>query len=264
MFRLGYQAGGVLRVPYFPTIRVDNTRKGFFERDEFERVCHALPEYLRPLAIVGYWTGWRKSELLGLEWRQVDLDDGTVRLDPGTTKNKDGRLVYLPPEALDVLRAWAERTVRLSRDTEQIIAHVFHRDGARIHDFYAAWRRACKAAGVPGRHFHDLRRTAARNYVRSGVPERVAMSVLGHKTRSIFDRYNITSETDLEEAAKRVRAVSVGAKLGQVHDLASPEDDPGTRKLSGLLGAGAGSRTRTGQSPGDFKSPASTSSATPA
>ena len=93
MFRLGLQGGKALRVPYFPTIQVDNVRTGFFERAEFERVRAELPDYLQPLATVAYWTGWRRTELLTLEWRQVDLDTGTVRLDPGTTKNKQGRLV---------------------------------------------------------------------------------------------------------------------------------------------------------------------------
>src|SRR5205823_4732448 len=116
MFRLGAQADKVLRVPHFPTITVHNARRGFFERDQFEKVLAELPHYLKPLATVAYWTGWRKGELLRLERRQVDLDAGTLRLDPGTTKNKEGRVVYLPPEALAALKAWDGKTVALERE----------------------------------------------------------------------------------------------------------------------------------------------------
>jgi len=222
MFRLGFQAERVVRLPHFPGIRADNVRKGFFDRETFERVRDALPAHLKPVVTIAYWTGWRKGELLGLTWRQVDLETGAVRLDPGTTKNREGRLVYLPPEALDCLRVWAGQTAEAEHDLGRIIPSVFHRQGSPIRDFYGAWRTACREAGAPGMKFHDFRRTAARNYIRSGVPERVAMSILGHKTRSIFDRYNITDENDLEQAAKRVDDASVGATLGQIEDLRPP------------------------------------------
>jgi integrase len=211
MFRLGFQAEKVARVPHFPSIRVDNVRKGFFERAEFDALLAELPEHLRPPAILGYWLGWRRGEVLALEWRQIDLEAGEIRLDPGTTKNKDGRVAYLPQEALDGLRQWRSKTSEIERREGRIIDAVCHRGGKPIRDFYRAWRDACDRAGVPGKTYHDFRRTAARNYVRAGVPERVAQAVLGHKTRSIFDRYNVVAEGDLREAAKRVESAPVGA-----------------------------------------------------
>ena len=264
MLRLGFQAGKVVRLPHFPTIRYDNVRTGFFERAEFEAVRNALPQHLRPLATVGYWMGWRRNELMKLEWRQVNLETGEVRLDAGTTKNRKGRVAYLPPEALAVLRAWRSVTTALERREGRIVPIVFHRDGEPIRDFYKAWRAACKAAGVPGKLFHDFRRTAARNYVRSGVPERVAQAVLGHKTRSIFDRYNIVSEGDLRSAANRVTSAPVGERLGKVTSLVGRARQVRSRNLLKRRSAGAGTRTRTGVGPGDFKSPVSTSSTTPA
>jgi integrase len=217
MLRLGAEAEPprVFQVPTFPSLEEASPRMAFFERKEFENVRSHLPAHLRPLVTIAYWTGWRKGELLGLEWRQVDLERGTVSLDPGTTKNKDGRLVFLPEEALEALRAWRDETEKLQRESGLIVRHVFHRAGEPIRDPYDAWRAACRLAGVPGRRLHDFRRTAARNYRRAGVAEGVAMKILGHRTRSIFERYDIKSEDDLREAAARVTSASVGQALGK-------------------------------------------------
>jgi hypothetical protein len=81
---------------------------------------------------------------------------------------------------------------------------VFNRAGKPIKEFRRTWKSACNAAGVPGRIPHDFRRTAVRNLVRAGIPERVAMQLTGHKTRSVFERYNIVSEGDLFAAANKL------------------------------------------------------------
>src|SRR5438046_9435643 len=81
-----------------------------------------------------------------------------------------------------------------------------HRDGEAVMDWRKAWEAACEAAGLRGKRVHDCRRTAARNLIRSGTPERVAMQLTGHKTRSVFDRYNIVSESDLRAGGDRLAA----------------------------------------------------------
>jgi len=195
-----------------------------------------LPEYLRDFTRFGYLTGWRKGEIASLHWEDVDQD--VIRLRAENSKNGDARTGTLEGELAELVdRRKAARQVK-TKDGPMLAALVFHNHGGPIVDFRKAWATACCVAGVGklvcpickgavsaehkcmncsrkwereqlkyvGRLFHDFRRTAVRNMVRAGVPERVAMSVSGHKTRSIFDRYNIVSEQDLRDAMQRTQA----------------------------------------------------------
>jgi integrase len=193
-------------VPAIDLLREAAPRAGFFEPDQFEAVLRHLRPEVVPIAKFANETGWRLREIITLEWRQVDLSAGSVRLDAGATKTREARQVYMSPTLLEVLRAQDRTTRDLEREKGLIVPWVFHRRGRRILRFLASWQTACRRAGVPGMLFHDLRRTAVRNMVRAGVPERVAMMVSGHKTRSVFERYNIVSEGDLREAAKKIGA----------------------------------------------------------
>ena len=146
----------------------------------------------------------------------LDLEAETLRLDPGTSKNDDGRLVCLTPELKALLNAQSERVRVLERRLKRIIPWLFpHLPGAHIprrvvgtqrKDFRKVWATACKQAGVAGAIRHDFRRTAVRNMVNGGIPERVAMKIAGHRTRSVFDRYHIVSPADLKEAYRRMAA----------------------------------------------------------
>jgi integrase len=201
MFNLALHAEKISRKPYISMLEENNARQGFFERPEFDAVLAKLPDYLRPPMTLTYWTGWRlKSEILPLTWSQVDFDTGVIRLEPGVAKNKDGRHFPL----MDELRALLES------QWEEHLTHypecpwVFHYRGACIVTVSKAWRRACQAIGLSGKILHDFCRTAVRNLVRAGVPERVAMMLTGHKTRSVFDRYHIVSDRDLREAVQKL------------------------------------------------------------
>ena len=209
MFNLAIQAGKLLQKPHIPLLKEDNVRVGFFERDQFLAVLAYLPEPVRPAASFAYLTGWRiDSEVLSLEWRQVDFGAGEVRLDPGKTKNGEGRTFPMTRELREVLEQQRTITENLQRQLKVVCPRVFHRSGRPIKSFRVAFRSACVEAGCPGRVLHDFRRTAVRNLVRAGIPERVAMQMTGHKTRSVFERYNIVSAGDLREAAKRLDAAA--------------------------------------------------------
>jgi len=179
----------------------NNVRQGFFERWEFEAVLAKLPDCLRLPLTFAYHMGWRaQSKVLPLTWQQIDLEIGAVRLEVGSTKNKDGRLIYLTQELRALLaNQWQEHQTHYPD-----CPLVFHDHRRPIVNYYKHWHRACKEAKLSGKIPHDFRRTAVRNMVRAGIPERVAMMISGHKTRSIFDRYHIVSDGDLREAARRL------------------------------------------------------------
>jgi integrase len=162
-----------------------------------------LPDYLRDFTRLAYLTGWRKSEIVSLRWTVVDCDAGAIRLRPEAAKTGRGRTVMLEADLAELIdRRWEARLLEKNGNV-RVAGLVFHRDGEPVGDFRKAWATACEVAGVPDKLFHDLRRTAARNMVRAGVPERVAMAVTGHVTRSMIDRYNIVSEDDLRMATQK-------------------------------------------------------------
>jgi integrase len=222
MFTLGMRSGKIARRPYIPMLVEDNVRQGFFDQAEFERLLPHLPDWLRPPVTFAYLTGWRlPSEILTLTWANVDLEAGTVRLDPGTTKTKEGRVIYLTDEMAGVLRTqWHEHETH-----HPACRYVFQRDGRKIHYPWVSWWKACEAAGLQGRMMHDFRRTAIRNFIRAGVPERVAMQLSGHKTRSVFDRYAIVSDGDLRDAAERLNRALRGRTTTISTTVASSDVD---------------------------------------
>jgi integrase len=228
-FNLGKLASPpkVTTVPRIPFLKENAPRAGFFEDEAFVAVRRALAEEIRPVITFAYYTGCRKGEILALKWSQVDLIERLVRLNPGETKNDQGRLIPLVPELFEVLKLQREIHDQYFPDSPW----VFSRYGERILYFAGAWENACKAAGLltgegkPAKLFHDLRRTGVRNLLRAGVPERVAMNISGHKTRSVFDRYNIVSESDLKEAARKLGAY--------VDEKRTPEPIPDERHAIG-------------------------------
>jgi integrase len=197
-FRLAERAGRVATRPYIPMLEENNARSGFLSHAEFLRLQDALPEDLRDPVAFLYYSGWRVSEMRALEWRDTDLAGGVVRLRPENSKTKHARTLPLRGELKAILdRADAKRILDCM--------NVFHRaDGGPIALFRKSWATACDKAKVGAILVHDLRRTAVRNLIRAGVPEHTAMAVTGHKTASIFRRYDIVTEDDLARAVDSV------------------------------------------------------------
>jgi len=206
-YQLGYNATPprVYRVPSFPSLAEDNVRKGFLKDEEYEKLtteCAKEGLWLRALLAVAYNFGWIKSELLGLRVRQVDLLARTIHLEVGETKNDGGRTVVMTDEVYTLLAACVARKAPDN--------YVFTREnGQQVRDFRTTWTNVCDRAGVPDLLLHDLRRTGVRNLRSLDVAESVAMEISGHKTPSVFRRYDITDEADLAEAAERLNAKTV-------------------------------------------------------
>lgn len=238
MFRFAYKSTPpkVKQVPYIPMLREDNARTGFVDDVGFQQLVSQVPAgelWMRTFLELAYGYGWRRSELLELRVEQVDFALGKIRLEPGTTKNRDGREVRITPNMAALLReavrGKAKADYVLTRDCKT-------RDGKKkpIKDMRAVWQgmcvradlgrwiclpcaknkrdtplpdglKKCAACGAKansstrayrGLNPHDFRRSAVRNFANAGVPDLVAMKITGHKTRSVYDRYHIVNEAD--------------------------------------------------------------------
>ena len=187
-------------VPRFRKLKEAPPRKGFVEEAEYRALVSNVNQlWLRGLLATAYNFGLRAGELLELKVRQIDFPARMIRLDPGETKNGEGRDAPMTTEVYTILAQCCQ--------SKQPNDPVFTRNGNRgILDFRERWDTLTRKSALDGLLFHDLRRSAVRNMIRRGVPEVVAMRISGHKTRSVFDRYNIVSEGDSREAASKIEA----------------------------------------------------------
>jgi integrase len=212
-FTLAVQSSTLSLAPRFPSLPEHNARQGFFERADFEKVNNSIDDPgLRDFLEWFFWTGMRPGEIRSLTWEAFDKETWTLRLHSKDAKTGYGRVIPLEDE----LRAVIERRIKARQlDCE----FIFHRAGRPVGEFRKTWKTACKAAGLAltvdrgGKEIvralrlpYDLRRTAVRNMVRGGTDPAIAMKISGHRTRAVFDRYNIISEDDIRMAVRKTTA----------------------------------------------------------
>lgn len=203
MLRRGYSLAGIAG-PKIPRLKENNARQGFFSREQLDALLRAMPEHYRGAIEFSYFSSWRLGEVLRLRWdRNLDADRSRVFLLEGETKNGASRIIPLDefgPLKAVIERAWERRAPGCP--------WVFHRqDGRplRAYSLSQAIRRCRDRAGLSGRMFHDLRRTAIRNLLDAGVPWYIVKRISGHKTDSMLDRYNIRTEQDIRRALSQIQ-----------------------------------------------------------
>ncbi len=228
MFNLGAKETPpkVDRVPFIQMLKEANAKEGFFEDKDYDAILTKLPDYMKGPVNFAYWTGWRIAQICEITWAMVKIKDRLISAPGRITKNSKSHTIYMNDPILEIIQ---------ERRSERNLGcpYVFHRTGHQINDFRFVWNKACRGAGLgygyktskeyvekwaskfkPGPVFHDFRRTAVRNLIRSGVTENVAMKITGHKTRSVFDRYDIVTPDDLRLAAEKQAEKLNGYKYG--------------------------------------------------
>jgi integrase len=188
-------------VPKFVLLsEVHAVREGFVDKGQFQAIVNQLGDPdVKDYVQWGFWTGMRKGEIAKLTWAAFDKETWALTLPGRSAKGKKPRTLALTGSMRDIMK----RRVAARRLDCPLI---FHRDGQPFKSFQKAWRNACKNAGVSGLLFHDLRRTAIRNMVRAGIDKTVARTISGHRTESVFERYNVTNNDDLKAAAIQLEA----------------------------------------------------------
>ncbi|HLH38185.1 MAG TPA: site-specific integrase [Bryobacteraceae bacterium] len=182
-------------------------RTGFLEKPDYDRLLSELPSYLTLALVIAYHTGCRLGEVMSLQWRDINLASGEIIIRAEHAKNKKHRVLPVYGDMTEALKKQ-----KAGRDDKYpTLDWVFHDgNGNRLRTFYKAWRSACDRAKLGGSLFHDLRRSAVRNMVRAGIPEKIAMAISGHRTRHVFDRYNIVTDKDLAAAAQQMTRYLAG------------------------------------------------------
>lgn len=197
-------------------LRVPNVRRSVIDETEFNALLTAAEAWLKPILLMAFDTGMREREVLDLRWEQVKLKDGVIELAPQDTKAEDARTVVLSGRVLAALRA-------LPRGLPGTALFANPATGKPWNDIRKGFRRACKSAGITGLWFHDLRRSFVTKARKAGVPESVVMRMSGHRTRKVFERYNIVNTDDLRAAVARIEAATAAESRHEVGKVASSD-----------------------------------------
>jgi len=198
----------VHRAPYIPKLDEDNVHQGFIEHGQYMVLREAMPDHLKALLVVGYHCGNRLGELRKLRRNQVDMDAREIRIYKGQAKSKKPRTLPIYGDMVE----WLDWQLNKCVDGCDL---VFHYNGRSLGGHLKGWPKACKEAGLEGLHFHDLRRSAIRNMERAGIPRHVAMQISGHRTESVYRRYDIILGGRHQSGGRKARGLSpaTGAEI---------------------------------------------------
>jgi integrase len=220
MLYIAHEENKIQFIPKIQLLKEPPARRGFTEQKKFDELIALLPTHLRPIITFLYRCGVRVNEARQIEWTQVNLDEGLIRLEDEQTKSDEPRVIPLPSVLVMMLREVKPKTGKVFSDT----------------NLRVEWEKACDACGLgkrtkmepkkedgfvwykyKGLLLHDLRRSAVRNLRIAGNDETVIMKISGHATADVFRRYNIVSTDDVTNAMRRletssVRSVTVSAK----------------------------------------------------
>ena len=192
---LSYEFISSIPISRYPTVRVDNVRKRVFEKEEYQRLLEECPLWLRRIVIMAHGTGMRQGEILKLQWSDVDLKTGFVRLKASMTKTDEARSVRLLPEVITMLRE-IPRTLH----TQQVFLSATNKPIPYWTTYVQkVWKRSLEKAGIKGACFHDLRHDFVTRAMRGGNASHIVMKQVGHKTDSMLRRYQLIDEKDLLE-----------------------------------------------------------------
>lgn len=199
-YRLLFDAGEISYVPKVKLLEGENVREGFVGVADFGAVLAEIEnDDTTDIIEFLYNCAWRSGEAKKLEWSKVDTAEWVVRLARKNSKNKKPRTLVLVGDLKDIIMR------RLAKRLPEC-PFVFHRDGKPIKSFRRAFKSACRNVGLDDTVPHDMRRSGVRNLRRAGNDEHDCMEISGHKTRAVFDRYDIIDEDDQRRALERQEA----------------------------------------------------------
>jgi integrase len=248
MFTLAHRDGRLRNLPYFPMLTESKPRQGTLPQEKYLELLGELPDYLRPVTMIGYGGGMRLGEILNLRWKNIVWMDRIIRIED--SKNGEAREIPFSGELEAMLR---EQHARRQPGCDRVCFRIDALGHARgIGDFRKAWRRVCVKIGLakwepatdkegkpvydPPRYahshpkqkmvytgliFHDLRRSFITAAEHAGAPRHEAMQISGHKTESVYKRYAITNREQRRAALETIEQFR--AERGQNGDNAAPK-----------------------------------------
>lgn len=198
-FKIMCERGELTTMPVIKLLGGENVRRGFIDAVAFRTILENIPTTdVRDVIEFLYNSGWRSREAMGLQWAWVDINAKMIRLPREASKNEESRSLPIVGALADII----ERRVKVRRLD---CPFVFHRKGRAIRSFRKAFKTAVTAAGLPDIIPHDMRRSAVRNFRKAGLSPTEGMKLSGHKTESIYRRYDIIDEQDLKESMAKVQ-----------------------------------------------------------